>query len=570
MTISYPIAPIGLTHPDYMYYWDEMDKFRYIFDGGEDFIEKYLVKFSARETDSQFEDRKLITPITSFARGALIDIKNSIYQRMADISRNGGSQDYQTVIKGLSGGVDKRGGSMNQFVGNTVLPELLFMGKVGVYVDMPPIDGTTLNHVRGKIPYCYVYKREDILNWNLDYTDKTYEFTLLLLRDYYYKTNELDLPSELAWRYRLLRKVGDQVIVEFFDEESLTKSDSSKTPTSTTVLDLPRIPFILFETDQPLLRDIANHQIALMNLESSDVSYALKANYPFYTEQKNPLVSSSHLKSEENSTSGSEIEAGGNTGRAYAPGMERPGFIHPSPEPLQASMEKQKNLKDDIRTLVNLSLSNIKSRYASAESKEMDERGLESGLSALGLMLEQGEREIANIYGYYEHSDPATIAYPTKYSLKSDFQKLTEVEKLSEQRDQIPSLKFKKIISKKMATILIGMDVSAEDLQEIMEEIDAANFLTGSPKDIASDLEKGLVSMETAAVARGYDKTEIEKAKQDHAERLQRILKSQTGMASRGMDDLSANADEPKDEKLISQNADFNDKAKKLTRGEEK
>jgi hypothetical protein len=563
------LTSIGIAHPEYILLSEEWEKYRYIMEGGDDFIEQYLQQFSARETDTDFANRKTVTTTAAFARGAIIDIKNSIFQRMSDISRKGGSKEYQEVIKGLNGGVDKRGSSMNHFIGRKVLQELLFLGKVGVFVDMPRIkDNPTLNDVRGKVPYFYSYAAEDILNWDLAYTDNTMEFTKLFLRDNYYKSNILGLPTEPAYRYRLLEKTPDGIIVSFYEANTFPSNLKDiksvlPEPTDVFILEIPKIPFVLFELEQPLIRDIANHQILLMNLESSDASYILKANIPLYTEQRSQ-INSDYLKSEENSKNGTEIEAGGNIGRAYSPGMDRPGFIHPSSEPLQASMEKQKNLKDDIRTLINLSLSNIKSKYASAESKELDDRGLESGLSALGLLLEQGERELATIFASYsKQNEIATIAYPQKYSLKTDLQKLGEVEKLSEQRDKIPSVKCRKIISKKMAEILIGTEVSAEDLQEILEEIDAANYTTGSSEEISSDIEHGLVSLETASAARGYDKNEIEQAKEDHAERLARIQTSQSKNESRGNNDLSSESGSAKLEKEQSQNPDITDTGKK-------
>ena len=58
-----------------------------------------------------------MTPIAAFAKGAIIDVQNAIFQRMADISRTGGSSEYQMVIAGKNGGVDREGSSMNHFIG---------------------------------------------------------------------------------------------------------------------------------------------------------------------------------------------------------------------------------------------------------------------------------------------------------------------------------------------------------------------------------------------------------------------------------------------------------------------
>jgi hypothetical protein len=576
-----PLKVVGFDHPEYTLLQDEWEKYRYIMEGGDEFIDQYIKKFSDRETATDLTARKAITPSAAFARGAILDIKNSIFQRMSDIVRKGGSDEYQAAIKGLNGGVDQRGSSMNYFIGRKILQELLFLGKIGVYVDMPTIpNNPTLRETKSKVPYFYHYAAEDIINWDVSFQDNTMAFTQIFLRDHYYRTSVIGLPSDLTYRYRQLILTDNGVIVRFYDPDSLVVDKSSVdskfvsngiiniknvpagttfTPSEEYVLDLPKIPFVLFELEQPLTRDIANHQIALMNLESSDISYALKANYPFYTEQRSSM-NGSYLKNEENSETGSEIEAGGTVGRAYAKGLDRPDFIHPSSEPMTASMEKQRNLKDDIRTLVNLSLTSIRSKFSSAESKELDERGLESGLSALGLILEQGERELAEIFSLYERtSNAATVLYPQKYSLKTDIQKLDEVGKLADQREKIPSKKCQKLISKKMASILIGTDVTADELQEVLDEIEQAEYITSDSETINLDIEHGLVSLETAAVARGYNKEEVAKAKTDHAERLARIAATQTKNTN--------DPQENKEEKAESQNPDVDDTGHKSVRG---
>ena len=49
---------------------------------------------------------------------------------------------------------------------------------------------------------------------------------------------------------------------------------------------MTRIPFVLLDIGDSMIKDVVNHQIALLNLGSSDVNYALKSNFPFYIEQK--------------------------------------------------------------------------------------------------------------------------------------------------------------------------------------------------------------------------------------------------------------------------------------------
>jgi hypothetical protein len=569
----------AVRHPDYLLNYYDWVKYRFIQEGGDNFIEEYVKQFSTRESTTDFTARKTITPIAAFSKGAILDVQNAIFQRMADISRSGGSTDYQAIIKGKNGGVDRHGSTMNYFIGQKVLNELLFMGKIGVFVDMPILPmNPALNDVDGKNPYFYLYAAEDIYNWEYDegIESPTFNLTKLLLRERYYKIDDrFSLPTQLQDRYRYIYFNEDgNVTVRFYNQKGEITDSKGQISTSDydIVLNLKRIPFALFELNQPLTKDIANHQIALTNLESSDIAYALKANYPFYTEQRS-AIQSSHLKDAESTNKGSEIEVGDNVGRAYAAGMDRPQFIHPSPEPLEASMEKQKNLKDDIRTLINLALSNTTSKYASAESKELDSQGLEAGLSAIGLVLEHGESELAELFASYENTDQiATVTYPTRYSLKSDRERLEEVSKLEEQRSKVPSLTAKKEISKKIATLIIGNDVSFEVIQKIHQEIDKADYISGDPEAIASDLEKNLVSLKTASLARGYKAGEVDAAKEDYNDRLKRIAESQsvkTNAGARGLTDLQVDPNEAKDEKKESQNPDLDADAKKNVRGKE-
>src|SRR5262245_36461277 len=85
--------------------WDE---WRLVYCGGKEFRRRYLEQFSTRETNEDFRRRERISPIPSFAKSALNDVRNSIFQRFVDITRDGGSQAYQEAIAGQNGGVDNR------------------------------------------------------------------------------------------------------------------------------------------------------------------------------------------------------------------------------------------------------------------------------------------------------------------------------------------------------------------------------------------------------------------------------------------------------------------------------
>jgi hypothetical protein len=563
-------------HPEYANLYLDWEKFRYVWDGGETFRDQYLKSYSTRESAIDFDIRKEISPIPGFATGAIVDIKNAIFQRTGDITREGGSQLYQDIITGKLGGVDLLGATMNYFIGNEVLPELLFMGKVGVYVDMPNIEiGQTLNQTRNAHPYFYMYKAEDICNWRLSRHGEFIEFDMLLLKERILTYDDMySLPEKDKIRYRLLTREDGVVKVRFFNEVGEQIDINGEKTSEPTILEIKRIPFTIFEIKQSLLQNIADHQIALLNLESSDITYCLKSNFPFYVEQQSKMKSE-YLKNEESKGGDDrEIEVGGSTGRSYEKDVNPPGFIAPPSGPLMASMEKQKQLKEDIRSLVQLALSAIQPKYASAEAKQFDEHGLESGLSFLGLILEHGERQLTSFFAEYENDidNVATINYPKRYSLKSDSDLLDEAEKLDDIKVKIPSKTAQKALTKLIVRKLLDTKITKDNLEIILKEIEQASYNTSDPDTIYSDHEKGLVSTETASEARGYDaKVEVPKATQDHAERIKRIKESQTNDAgARGIQDLSTDSDAAKNEKQLSQNVDLQGDGHKPIRNKEK
>jgi hypothetical protein len=174
---------IDARHPNYlrdMHFWM---LWRDCYYGGVDFVFRHLHKFTNRESDTDFYNRRQITPIPTFAKTAINEIRNAIFQRMNDTIRRDGSPTYQTAMAGLSGGVDLRGSSMNYFMGHKTLTEMLVMGQVGVYVDMPPVNGPTLVDTLGARPYLYTYQAEDILSWSVSSPSNPSEFKAILLRD---------------------------------------------------------------------------------------------------------------------------------------------------------------------------------------------------------------------------------------------------------------------------------------------------------------------------------------------------------------------------------------------------
>jgi len=587
---------IDARHPHYNEDALKWLEWRETYEGGDLYLRKYLQKFSERESPSDFETRKLITPIPTFAKGAVNDIRNSIFQRLCDVTRRGGSKSYMSASSGEDGGVDNKGSSMQSFIGIDLLTEVLVMGRAGVYIDNQIISGNSLADVGDARPYLYVYAPEDILAWSATRPDHPGEFSSVLLRD-----TGVDFQSEFGFgikmptgtytRYRLvwLNELTGKVNMMFYDEKNNPINfDGLPTVDGVIELDLDRIPFVLLDIGSSLLKDVSNHQKALLNLGSSDVAYALKANYPFYTEQKDLRAVGAHLKdfvledgtvaTSENNKVGREYKTGTAHGRAYDLKAERPAFIHPSPEPLMASMKLQEKLEDDIRKLVNLAVQNkVGKRVVSAEALKLSDQGLEAGLSYIGLVLESAERKVAQHWAAYESRDKskrtiALVKYPDRYSLKDNKDRVEEAKALSDLMYTVPGGTVKRELSKTIVTALLGGRVDTDRMDKIFKEIDAAGYTTSNPDIIIRANESGLVGDQEASKALGFSDDEYLKAREDHAVRSARIIDAQGGNnpGARGVNDLDINEDGGEAEQAAANETTLKVDAKKPQRGEGK
>lgn len=606
-------------HPFYTANSRNWRKWRLTYEGGDRFIWAYLKQFSKREDNQEFRERKAITYCPAFAKAAINEVKNSIFQRTSDVSRQGGSDTYQAAVQGLENGVDLLGSTMNAFMGRRVLPELLSMSRVGIFVDMPQLTGITLKDIQGKRPYLYWYPAEDILSWCDDETDSPNEFSEVLLCDttmQMTEEEEFGLPYDTRRRYRHIWKQYnedgsyDGIYIQFYDNDSsCCDKDGDKNYDGPIKLDIPRIPFVIMEISDSLLMDVANYQIALLNLSSSDLSYILKSNFPFYVEQFDPRTTSQHLKQEapnviKTSTTSNvldpttqnyavqtthdrvhEVKVGVASGRRYPMGVNQPAFIHPSSEPLTASMAKQEQMKQEIRQLVALAITNLMPKAGSPASSDKGQSTLEAGLSYIGLELEHAERQIAIFWAAYEgkNTKPATVKYPENYSLKSDQDRRDEAQALETLMSKVPSKTFQKKIAISIAQTLLSGKISSEDMALIEEEINAAVVVTTDPDIIKSDFESGFVGLDTASKIRGYPAGEAEKAKVDHAERAARIAiaqskgggagaiaKTEGDPASRGVKDQSVDPQAPSQEKTNSRDTTIDHTVTSKVRGEGK
>jgi len=335
-----------------------------------------------------------------------------------------------------------------------------------------------------------------------------------------------------------------------------------------------------------LMTDIANYQIALLNLGSSDLSYAIRSNFPFYTEQFDPKQfalealqagrSDTGTSEEANISKDQEVSIGIAQGRKYPKGLDRPQFVHPSPEPLKASMEKQEKLQAEIRELVRLNVKNL-------SGQNTDNLAIESGMSCIGLELEKGERQIGKVWADYTQEQAPIIKYPKNYTLKTEAERRAEASELQEQVAKTPSTTLQKVLTKQIANILADHRVSKDVMQKIYDEIDDSEVIITDPEVIRADHEAGLVGTELASKLRNYPEGEVVKAKADHTERLARIAIAQSKYSidkstgngknvdaidgARGVDDMDSEKDTAANEKLLSRQTDEEDVVTDKTRG---
>lgn len=541
-------------------------------EGGKAFKDVCLQKFSVREDDANYALRKDMSYTPPFSKVAVHKVFRSIYQRMSEIRRAGGSEAYQNAVCGLNGGVDRQGKSMNSFMGQTVLPELGTAGMVGVYLDKPEKDGELLLQNRGKNPYLYIYCAEDIWNFQCYFQDNMQIFTNLLLKmtEFSYDENTgFGTGTVDFYRRMWINKEGVMQIDDYFYDEQ-SKEDRIK---RTKVTNLTFIPFIMGKISESLYTDIGDYQKGLLNLASADFNYCFVSNFPFLTEQQDlaynaALVNRVPVPGTNTGTSAeSQVSTGSqgaavspSKGRVYGKNLDRPDFIAPPSEPLMASMEKQANMQAEIEKILHLTITNLKPTRESQSKGE--DSSVNVGLSYIGEELQYIENMVALYWDMYENipnSKPATVNYPEKYELKSDEDRISLSKDLVALKGAAPSRTFQKCVGKEIAETLLAGKIDLETQRKIDAEIDAAEYVTSDCEEIAKDIENGLVDHETASDARGYiGKKVVEKAKKEHLDRLSAIAIAQAKgkgdgqNAARGVP-VGPQDSSAKDEKDVSQ-----------------
>lgn len=491
-------------HPTYLGMYQQNYKYRIAYEGGDIFKRVYLQRFSDKESEADFTKRISLSYVPAFAKAAIQEIINTLGNRLKDVTRIGGSENYNSAIES---NIDRRNKSMTQYCIQHILPELLVMSKVGVYVDSNVLE-SNLRLGEAK-PYIYFYPWEDIINWKYDVSNN-FEAVLLTDRDYKYDSD--GFPIDVVEYERHVYRKDGKIHVKVGDEE--------------TKLGINTFPFILLEISQSLMTDIADYQIALLNLASSDMSYCMYSNIPFYVEPYHPLAEAASNIINTNTQpkdDKSKVEIGVMRGRRYPNTGSAPEFISPSTDPLKASMDKQEQIKAEMRHLLSLSIANLRSTWASADSKAADKETETNGLFVIGQELQRFENQVAKIWAEYEGLEPATVIYPKDYNSQSSEAAINEATALTKLLHSVPSLTYQKSIGLRIARKLLTGHVTANDIEVAEKEINSSISMNSDPDTIAKDINNGLVGNELASKLRGYPDGEVDKAEEDHAQKLYRI-----------------------------------------------
>lgn len=509
-------------HPTLKLIESDLYLWREAYEAGTTFISNNLRQFP-RETSDAFALRKQIAYCPAFASAAIEEITNSIVHRLTDVTRKGGPKSYQQAVLGNLGGVDYFSSTMLSFISENVLPDLLVAARVGVLVDNFADLGETKNDARTKHPYLQLYRREDILNWEplvpIDGFNKLY------LRDTHYST-DADFPNETVRHYRYYEKTPEGVILRVYSDVD------GKDLIKTVFLEIKEIPFVDVGIRHSLMKRVAQHQIALLNIESSDISFIMHANFPLYYEFYHRENEAVFGKPEE--TAGEKkIEIGAAQGRRFPKGFDPPGYINPSSETLKASMEKQEQIRRDIRALVHLNLATLSPRRQATESKAADDKPLEASLAMIGLKLQSAEAKIAQYWRMFDsEGDEVHVSYPTRYDLLSQEERLAYAKDLLALGKDVPSSTFQRELKIQAITHILGPTVTAEKLNKIVSEIEQAKTVTSDPNVIMSAHKAGLCDDKLAATSLGFPEDSVDQAREDRAARIALTLEAQGGIGN--------------------------------------
>lgn len=510
---------------------------RICYEGGSNFVDEFLEEYSGstgNEGDDDFDRRKKLTPIPTYAKKEINSVKNSLSRRLVDVNRMGGSDGFQDTVVGNGRGVDLRGSSMNAYLTKKILPELLVMGQVGVLVDAPSIDAVSAADVPDTFqPYLNRFILEDEVLCMEAPSSSPSDWAHVLLETRTHEFNHLTGKSDCisTFRYYWLEPSrGWKVNVAFLDKNGDPTGPIKET-------NLEAIPYVKFEIDCSLMADVSQHQIALLNMISADTSYGVDSNFPFLTRQRGATDVGDHL---DGGPGDDTTRAGSQYGIYYGKTLDRPGFISPPSEPLKASLELRRELKQEVHELVTGALQDLG-----------DDGSIEAGLAAIGEVLQSNEARVWDHWAVYEETRPErreipTIKYPESWSLKTDEERLAEAEKFMKLANFMVGEKNKKELAKKAVGIMHRGDVSSDDMKSFMEEIDKSPLAIADPDVIIKARKEGIFCSESAAAGLGAKdpKKEATECQKESADKAAQVVAAQMDATEGGRGNTDGQVDE--------------------------
>lgn len=566
---------ISQRHPLWSMYSDSWLKWRLCYEGGHKFRDNFLYRYSKREDDDDYKLRKKLTYIPGHARSVINIIRNGLAVRLPEVVREG-SPAY---LEAMMYDVDTFRNSMNSYVALEIVAMLLTQGKRLVVVDAPPgpTEGATRAEDNGS-PFFYSVNADQVLSWSYDEKGQIDAVLMELVKDMVDPNTKLVIGSSVIYRYMRLLGDGEEVKVggELHNGPGVLVADYDKAgklcgENATRLLRLSRVPVVEFSLVDSVMGEIADHQISLLNLASTDMDFLWRGNFPIYVEQVmksantiRPRGTKSKTTGQDDQDTDSQKDPGTESGHkqrktgtakgiAYKEGLETPSFINPATDNLEASMNKQDSLAKEIRVLVDLALVSlsVKAVEQSGKSKLADRIGEEAGLAYIGSALQTGERELAAIWHEMNGDNPdlANVIYPNTYSLKTTEERREEAEALRKLRNAVRSPQYTKEIDKRTVDVLLKALVDQETLDAIYNQIDQADWFdddASRAEVVQKDVVTGLITKETAANLRGYDRKEPALARMERAQDVDALL-GEAGAGATTRDKIPSPGQNPED-----------------------
>jgi hypothetical protein len=500
---------------DSIYSAVDWSEWRDCFSGGRTFRDVYLEPFSDRETTKEYERRRDITPIPSYARKEIVGIKNQIGHRLPDVTRKGGSQAWRDAVNGRGRGVDLRGSSMNSYIVKPfgVLEDLLVIGKVGVLLDVPRVNGPTAADIPENFrPYLSLYPVERIKRLEPAAPDSISDWLVVAVEDeiptFNFETNESEITKRVRW-FILDSERDNRLTIRITD-------DTGKELESPILTESQSIPFVFPNIGMSLMADACSYQIAMLNMISADSSYAVDSNFAVMVRQRGQAGGGDYLMGADN-----EAETGARKGLFYDKGLDAPSFIAPPSDPLKWSLQLRREMKEEIHELVTGALSSVD-----------DQGSIESGLAFIGSTLNWMEDRLWGHWAEVMNTNPSRrevpiVNYPVDWDVKSDKERIEEAEALLDLMNKLPGRQGKKEAAKQAYDKLYRGKVKDTDLSKMKKEVDDAPYATADPDILDMAGERGYVGMKTASLALGFEEDESDIAKEEKAERAKQIVAAQ-------------------------------------------